>query len=95
MYQDVPRGNLPTGAKVGFGLRTWAGQAATVRLTVHQMGAGGVLQSHTKNVQVGTSRRRSEGEFTLLAQTEKLRYEVYLKSPNINIHLDDAWLSEN
>lgn len=95
VYQDVPRGGIPTGSPISFGARLWTSSAGTpVTLRVYQLRVGGsVASSHDVAVALSGARVRYSGWFSVHPEAAFFRYELYVGRANVAVFLDDAHLT--
>lgn len=95
IYQDVVVTDLGGGHRVGMGGRFWvASGTARLTLVAHELGIRNVvLDTHALSVEVGTARRRVDQTFELTPGVQRVRYEVYLETPQAQVALDDAWVT--
>ena len=95
VYQDVPRGGIPTGAPISFAGRLWTSSpGAPVLLRVYQLRSNGSVATYSDvSVALTAARSRISGWFSVHAEAATFRYEVYVGWANAVVYLDDAHLT--
>jgi hypothetical protein len=91
IYQDVPASGAGPGWYFAYGVRVWSDTPGDATLTVWELPAG--IQ-HPIHISTNGSRTAIQGWIDLQTNPTTLRFELYLTTPGVEYHIDDAFLTQ-